>query len=106
MHLTKLACSPCTKISGVNNGQQALHLYEESEADLIISDYKMPVMNDPALARVLRSRGETIPIVLTSGNPFVSTHAYEAGATLFVEKARLIRTLPKIIGDLLREKPF
>jgi CheY-like chemotaxis protein len=101
MHLVALACSSFTKISGVSNGQQALEVYDEMKADLIISDYKMPVMDGSQLLRTLRSRGVTIPIIITSGNPLLSDHAYKAGATLFVEKIRLKRTLPKIMGYLL-----
>jgi CheY-like chemotaxis protein len=106
MILIKALCPPFTEILGVNNGQQALEAYEETRTDLIISDHEMPVMDGSKLTRTLRSRGATIPIIITSGNSFVSDQAYNAGATLFVEKTRLIKTLPKIMGYLLPEQPF
>jgi CheY-like chemotaxis protein len=101
IRVTQTLCSPLTQISGVSNGQQALEVHEESQADLIISDCRMRVMDGLQLIRTLRSRGVTIPMVITSGNPFVAAQAYEAGATVFVEKMKLIGHLPAILDDYL-----
>ena len=56
-------------VSEAAGGQQALdRLDEAGEApDLVILDYVMPGMNGVALARLLRDRGISCPIVLATG---------------------------------------
>jgi signal transduction histidine kinase/ActR/RegA family two-component response regulator len=51
------------------SGQQALNRLDEvgELPDLVILDYVMPGMNGVALARLLRDRGITCPIVLATG---------------------------------------
>ncbi len=93
--------SPTYTVSTASNGKRALQAYKKSGADLMISNYKMPVMNGPDLVRTLRARGVTIPIVMTSADPGAEKECFEAGATLFVEKNDLIRELPEILSRFL-----
>ncbi|HXV41512.1 MAG TPA: response regulator [Anaerolineae bacterium] len=89
---------PSATVSVASNGKQALQMYEKEGADLIILDHRMPLMNGPELTRVLRSRGETVPIVMISGDFTVGKEAYTAGATLFVATLELLQKLPEILA--------
>jgi CheY-like chemotaxis protein len=88
-------------ISTASNGKRALQIYKKSGADLIISNYQMPVMNGPEFIRTLRARGVTIPVVMASADPGAEEECYEAGATLFVQKWDLSRELPGILSRFL-----
>jgi CheY-like chemotaxis protein len=88
---------PSATISIASDGKQALQTYEKAGADLIILDHRMPLMNGPELTRVLRSRGETVPIMMISGDFTVGKEAYAAGATLFVATLELLQKLPEIL---------
>ena len=101
--IIRALCPPFSEISGVNNGQQALEAYQETRTNLIIASYEIPVMDGSKLTRTLRSKGVTIPIIITSNNPVISDQVYKAGASLFVEKRKLMRVLPEIITYLLPE---
>lgn len=98
---TEALCPPSTLISGTKNDQQALDVYEETAADLIITDFEIPSLTGPQLIHGLRSKGVQIPIVVTSDTPEAVPLAYEAGATLFVDKAQFIKFLPTIISRYL-----
>jgi CheY-like chemotaxis protein len=93
--------SPNYTVSTASNGKRALQAYKKSGADLIISNYKMPVMSGPDFVRTLRARGVTLPIVMSSADPGAEVECYEAGATLFVQKLDLMRGLPNILSRLL-----
>jgi CheY-like chemotaxis protein len=93
--------SPSYTVSTASNGKRALQAYKKSGADLIISNYKMPVMTGPDLVRTLRARGLTLPIVMASADPGAEKECYEAGATLFVQKTDLVRELPAILSRFL-----
>lgn len=57
---------------GMATPVQAIRLLGSVKVDLLITDFKMPGMNGLALASAIRSRlpyGETLPIILLSGDP-------------------------------------
>jgi two-component system response regulator YesN len=88
---------PKGNIFVAENGEQALALHKEKDADLVWSDTEMPKMNGLKLAEAIRKQEEgsakhTV-IILTSGNDFKEA-ASDAGADDF---------LPKPIGrDLIK----
>jgi|GEM_PF-5685762 len=98
---TEALCPPATLISGTKNDQHALQVFEEMAADLIITDFETPSLAGPKLIHSLRSKGVNIPIVVASDLPEAVAPAYDAGATLFVEKTQLIKFLPIIISRYL-----
>lgn len=53
------------------NGRQGLEKLAETRADLIISDFMMPIMDGAAFGRALRAHAEfgDIPIIITTGLP-------------------------------------
>lgn len=94
-------CPPATLISGTKNDQHALQVYEETAADLIITDFETPSLIGPQLIHTLRSQGSDIPIVVASDQPEDVASAYDAGATLFVEKTHLIKFMPVLFSRYL-----
>ncbi|MCA8881032.1 MAG: response regulator [Rhodobacteraceae bacterium] len=69
--------------------------------DLILCDHQMPDMDGVELARHLRERGETAPILLLTSAPSnVTAHAGEAGVTLVLQKPLLRRDLFDKIAHL------
>ncbi len=51
------------------NGQALLRAMEQPPADCLVVDYKMAGLDGIALARRLRGRGVTTPIILITGDP-------------------------------------
>ncbi len=49
-----------------NNGQEGYEKFLESNVDIIISDYEMPVMNGLEMIKKIREKDKDIPIVLIS----------------------------------------
>lgn len=101
LELIIIGVFPLGNISVVPNGREALQLYEQSGADLIISDKNMPLVDGLELTRTLRARGVSIPIIIISGNSAIEKEARKAGATLVLGKPRLYRQLPRILPKLL-----
>ena len=95
---------PLGHVSLVLNGQEALQVYEQSGADLIILDKNMPVIDGLGLTRTLRARGVSIPIIVMSGNSAIEAEAKKAGATLFLGKPGVYSQLPRLLPDLLLAK--
>ncbi len=95
---------PLGHVSLVLNGQEALQVYEQFGADLIILDKNMPVIDGLELTRTLRARGVSIPIIVMSGNLAIEAEAKKAGATLVLGKPGVYSQLPRLLPDLLLAK--
>lgn len=80
------------------NGLEALHNYEQDGADLLIVNHAMPKLDGPALIRLLRARGDKVPIVGISGDCANREEELAAGATEFVETTDLIGELPALLA--------
>jgi CheY-like chemotaxis protein len=104
LEIIVIGLCPLGNISLVLNGQEALRLYEQSGADLIISDKNMPLVDGLELTRTLRARGVSIPIIVMSGNTAVEAEAKKAGATLFLGKPGVYSQLPQLLPNLLLPK--
>jgi CheY-like chemotaxis protein len=57
------------RVSVAYSGAQALEAFEADRPDLVITDYKMPVMNGDELLRRLRTIEPGLPAVMISANP-------------------------------------
>jgi len=88
---------PNAHIQVFDNGQDGLASYTEAGADLLVVNYSMPKMDGPTLARIIRARGDMVPIVGMSGDPYVRDTYLEAGADAFVEGIDLIKQLPVLL---------
>jgi len=77
---------PDANIIIATNGEAALAVHTQTPADIIITDYIMPLMSGLDLIIALRTQQETTPIVMISGDYEVWKTALAAGATIFLEK--------------------
>lgn len=79
------------KVLTGQNGKEACNIAELEIPDLIIMDWKMPIMSGIQATRYLKSRKitEDIPIIITSGIMFSSNDlqlAFDVGAIDFLRK--------------------
>lgn len=95
------------KVTHVAHGKRALDVIRHDGADIVVTDWHMPVMDGIALMRYLRrsedSPGRTLPIIMLTARaerPDVEA-ARDAGVTEFVVKPYTTRTLFTRIGQLI-----
>lgn len=55
------------KVISAENGKEALKILEKSNPDLMLVDFKLPVMDGHALLKHLEDQGRIIPTILMSG---------------------------------------
>lgn len=92
---------PAARITTATSAAEALALYREHGADLIISDYTMPPMNGPELTTALRAAGATVPIVILSSGSDRTAECLTAGATAFFPKHGAFPEVIAIVDALL-----
>jgi diguanylate cyclase (GGDEF)-like protein len=87
-------------------GSQALEIVAESAPDLVVLEVEMPGLGGIETCALLRQRphGEEVPVLIATGLGDAETieHAFEAGATDFVEKPIDANLLPHRIRFVLR----
>jgi CheY-like chemotaxis protein len=92
---------PTCVITAVANGVEALAVYDERGADLLITDYAMPRMTGLALIQTLRAHQAIIPILVVSMNTAIAEVVLDAGANRFLPKPFSLPELQQILIDLL-----
>lgn len=85
-------------VASAVNGEEALERLEQFDADVIVLDLEMPLMDGPAFFRSLRSRGREIPVLLLS-----AYGARRARRELGAEGAMEKPFDPQILGQRVRE---
>jgi two-component system capsular synthesis sensor histidine kinase RcsC len=90
----------CT-ITAVATGAEALAVYKERGADLLITDYAMPRMTGLALIQTLRAQQATMPILVVSMDTSIIETVSQAGATRFLPKPFSLPELQQILIELL-----
>jgi CheY-like chemotaxis protein len=101
VRLMVLRRHPTVTITEAENGQAALANYEAAGADLIITDIQMPLLDGIALTAAIRSRGDTLPIIVISSVPDGELLARQAGASRYLDKHTVSADLPQILADML-----
>ncbi|MFP4436961.1 MAG: response regulator transcription factor [Chloroflexaceae bacterium] len=92
---------PAISVSAVNDGTEALLLYGQHGADLLLTNFNMPIMDGLDLVRALRTRGETLPIIMISAEPGIEQQALSIGVTRFLLKPFGVSRITRTITDLL-----
>ena len=92
---------PGLEVVAFADGLAALAFLTTSEADLVLTDFRMPQMNGIELTRRLRALARQTPIVVMSGNA-VEAQALAAGANAFLSKS----ALPGRLGTMLASLGF
>lgn len=82
-------------------GQEAIHLVEESQPDLVLMDVRMPEMDGVEATRHIKARWPQVKIIVLSMYADYMADALAAGADAFVSKGeppdRLLATLAAVI---------
>jgi len=92
---------PLAHISSMPNGREALAQIKNHGADLLITNFRMPGMDGPALVRELRAREFAGPVIMVSGNPEARQLGEAAGISRFVAKTEVTSARPTAILSLL-----
>jgi two-component system response regulator RegX3 len=100
-----LRCYPTAVIQAFGNGQDALAAYDHAGADLLFINHGMPGMNGPTMIQVLRARGDSVPIIGMSGNPWLPDAYLDIGAIAFVAGRELIDQLSTLLQRFLPATP-
>ena len=96
---------PTAVVRTFGNGQDALDAYDHAGADLLFVNHEMPGLDGPTLIRLLRARGDTVPIIGMSGNPGLRDVYRIAGAMAFVSGATLLDHLSSLLRRFLPPTP-
>jgi CheY-like chemotaxis protein len=92
---------PTCTITAVANGVEALAVYHEHGADLLITDYAMPILTGLALIQTLRAQQATVPILVISMNTTIAEAVVQAGANRFLAKPFSLPELQQVLLELL-----
>ena len=92
---------PTCTMTAVANGAEALAVYDQHGADLLITDYAMPSMTGLALTQALRAQQATIPILVVSMDASIAEAVLQAGANRFLPKPFFLPAMQQTLIDLL-----
>ena len=83
------------------NGQEAVHLVEESQPHVVLMDVRMPEMDGVEATRLIKARWPQVKVIVLSMYADYMADALAAGADAFVSKGeppeRLLATLTTVI---------
>lgn len=88
-------------ISAVPDGLDALSIYQQHGADLVITNHTMPVLSGLSLIERLRVLSPTLPIIMVSAHQNVEPRARAVGVTHFLLKPFHIALLVQILTAVL-----
>lgn len=94
------------EVTTVTNGAEGLKAYREGEADIIISDVDMPVMNGFQMVERIRETDADIPVLFASalGSPTDVVSGFDLGADGYVKKPFVPEELDAHIRTILKRK--
>jgi DNA-binding NtrC family response regulator len=94
------------EIRTASNGREALRMLEESPADIIISDVKMPDMDGIEMLRAVRETQPDLGVVLMTAFASVETarEAFKLGADDFIQKPFDVEELKLIVKKTLEKQ--
>jgi PAS domain S-box-containing protein len=98
---------PHSSIRYFANARTCLEELDESEPDIIITDYLMPGMNGLEFLEALNREGRDIPVVMITGqgDERIAVEAMKSGAwDYLVKTADFFTLLPSVIRKVFREK--
>jgi len=89
--------APGAEITAVANGAEALDVFQQRAAELILTDELMPVMRGTELLLAVRGMGSHVPIIFITANMPAEQQALQAGATAVFLKPITLRQLREIV---------
>src|SRR5687767_13076695 len=93
---------PTASIFALTNGRDALLLYDQRGADLLITNHDMPGLSGLSLVEMLRVvRKATLPIIMVSADSSIQQRAFALGVNEFLVKPftleQLLQTLTRVL---------
>jgi CheY-like chemotaxis protein len=88
-------------ISAVSDGLDALGIYQQHGADLVITNQEMPILSGLSLIERLRVLSATLPIIMVSAHQGIEARARAVGVTHFLLKPFHIAQLVQVLTGLL-----
>jgi CheY-like chemotaxis protein len=93
------AISPDFELIEFTGAHEAFEYFTQHRVDLIITDYRMPLMDGLTLIAAVRTLDREVPIIMMSGDD-VGEKALAAGANVFVPKSAFARQLSSVLTQL------
>jgi CheY-like chemotaxis protein len=86
------------------NGMMALRLLQHQRVDVVLLDMEMPVLDGPSLLRLIRARGDRVPVVLTTSTSAVQrvVPVLRLGASDYVPKPVESGSLQGVLERVLK----
>jgi DNA-binding NarL/FixJ family response regulator len=101
---------PGVVMDEAENGAVAARLADTLLPDLVIMDYRMPVLDGIAATRLIRERHPGVRIIVHSLDGRVADRARKAGANAFVGKAEppaaLLEAVRSLLDDAGLDRPL
>lgn len=90
-----------------SDGEEAVRLFGETRPDVVVLDFRMPVLDGLSAARRIRDSEAEVGIFIITIHPSedIARQALEAGAT-FMQKADVGRSLIPAIQSFVRARPL
>ena len=88
-------------ISAVSDGLDALAIYQQRGADLVITNQEMLVLSGLSLIERLRVLSTTLPIIMVSAHQSIEPRARAVGVTNFLLKPFHISQLVEVLIGVL-----
>lgn len=107
-HVSAFLSKDFNVLAAVTDGESAVRSYEESHPDALILDISMGKIGGLEVARLLRKKGCTAPIVFLTvheDGDFVTT-AFSSGGTAYVVKSHMAKDLIPAIQTALSGELF
>jgi len=92
---------PLANVSAVSDGLDALLLYQQNGADVVITNQEMPTLSGLSLIERLRILSPTLPIIMVSAHQHIESRARAVGVTHFLLKPFLLTQLVQLLVDVL-----
>jgi len=94
------------EVSGVNSGEEALELLDESRPDVVVLDLKMPGMDGIETLREIKKRYPLVEVIMLTGhaNVEVAIEGMELGAFDYLMKPMDIDELSFKLQDAYKKK--
>ncbi len=93
---------PCTLVGMAGNGIEALRLIEDSPADVVLADIRMPAMDGVELARHLARLPQPPAVVFTTAYDEYAVQAFEVAAVDYLLKPVRAARLAEALGKARR----
>jgi DNA-binding response OmpR family regulator len=100
-----LRCYPTAVVQAFETAKDALVTHEAVAADLLFVDHHLPGMDGSTMIRIVRARGDNVPIIGMSEDRSLHDRYIAAGAMAFAGSADLITQLPALLHRFLPATP-